>query len=420
MENTTRYYEVGFENDGIYSVNIITSNVGDDDLAAVNETAERHAQRYGYTVAYVAEKPEWYVEECKRKGMPIYPIDAEAQCKYGESEDEAQETRDDYFIVNKETGKLELHFSRDTYMALDDSAKGKIRSNFLWGRRSGCWISRCKEPNLYQAKRVANELGLQDAGKTGERLSFAEQMERKAERAERRADRYEARSEAAEKRGQVLQKPINDMHGDIAFFTQPNINTSAGRAFTRRRERMWASFERGFEEFNKSAYWKDRAETARATASQKELQSKGFVQRRIAERESDIRKLRKSIEEYESFIPAIEKGETPRDHHGWEVKLTMNQVSEQLEIWLDRLEAKLDELGFYQDCLDALGGVAFSKANLNKGDMIVISRYRDPVRFLRGGPKNFTYEFTQPHMTLANGTPMRGQAAYAEIERRAD
>ena len=332
----------------------------------------------------------------------------------------AQATPDDYFIVNRETGKLELHFDKATYDALTEAQRQEIKSGFLWGRRSHCWISRCKEPNLYSARRCAESLGLADAGKTGERLSFAEQMERKAERAERRADRYENRADSAHQRGEALQKPINDMHGDIAFFTQPNINTSAGRAFTRRRERMFASFDRGFEEFRKSEYWQDRAETARRTADQKELQDKGFIMRRIKERESDIRKLRKSIEHYEGYVKALDAGETPKDKYGWEVKQSREQLQAQIEVWLDRLEAKLDELGYYQDALDALGGVAFSRANLKKGDLLILTRNYGVVRFLRGGPQNFTYEFTVPHMKYANGEPMQGQAAYAEIVRRAD
>lgn len=336
-----------------------------------------------------------------------------------ENAEDAGDTPDeDYFLVNRETGKLELHFDKATYQALGDDVKRTIKSHFLWGRQAGCWISRCKEPNLYGAKRVAKELGLTDAGRSGERLSFAEQMARKARRAERRAERFDARSEAAEKRGEALQKPINDMRGDIAFFTQPNINTSGGRAFTRRREKMFAAFDRGFEELRKSAWWRERADVARATASQKELRDKGFVGRRIAERESDIRKLRRSIEEYEAILDAIEKGETPRDRHGWEVKMSAERCNKQLEIWLDRLEAKLDELGFYQGCMDALGGVQFSRANLKTGDLLIIGRWKEPVRFLRGGPKNFTYKFTLPHMKYADGSPMEGKAAYEEITRR--
>lgn len=45
------------------------------------------------------------------------------------------------------------------------------------------------------------------------------------------------------------------MHGDIAFFTQPNINSSAGRAFANKR--MFAAYERGFEEFKKSEYYRN-------------------------------------------------------------------------------------------------------------------------------------------------------------------
>lgn len=324
----------------------------------------------------------------------------------------------DYFIVNLETGKIELHFDKATYDGLTDAQKSDIKSNFLWGKKTGCWISRAKEPNLWRARRCAESLGLEDAGKKGERLSFAEQMEQKAERAQRRADRCEARAEAAEQRGEALQKPITDRHGDIAFFTQPNINSSAGRAFTRRRERMFAAFEKGFDELRKSAYWKDRASVARSTAAQSGLQDKGFLGRRIAERESDIRKLKKNILECEAIVQAYERGETPRNHFGEPVNA--EAVNRQLEIWLDRLEVKLDELGFYQDCMDKLGGMVFGRHNLKPGDLVYISRWKEPVRFLHGGPKNFTYAFTAAHMVYASGKPMQGQAAYAEILRRAN
>ena len=47
-----------------------------------------------------------------------------------------------YYIQNLETGKLELHFDKEAYIALDEATKKKIKSSFLWGRKSGCWISR--------------------------------------------------------------------------------------------------------------------------------------------------------------------------------------------------------------------------------------------------------------------------------------
>ena len=294
---------------------------------------------------------------------------------------------ENYYVVNLETGKLELHFEKETYQALTEDQKKEIKSNFLWGRNSGCWISRAKEPNLTWARRVAVSLGLEDAGKEGERLSFAEQMERKAERAERRADRYENRADVAERKGEALQAPINEMHGDIAFFTQPNINTSAGRAFTNRRNKMFAAFERGFDEFRKSAYWSDRAKTARATAAQKELKDKAFVSRRIKERESDIRKMKKGIEEQERVISRIESGETVTNWRGEPVQIEAARSN--LEYWLDRLEVKLDELGFYQDCLAELGGVSFSRENIKPGYIVRVQRW-GVGEVISTGPKNCT------------------------------
>ncbi|MBQ6960907.1 MAG: DUF3560 domain-containing protein [Clostridia bacterium] len=335
----------------------------------------------------------------------------EFAAKYAPAQDApavpADETPDDYFIVNKETGKLELHFQKSTYDALTDAQRKDVKANFLWGRHSGCWISRCKEPNLYFARKCAESLGLYDAGSEGERLSFAEQMERKAERAERRADRYEGRADAAATRAEHLQKPINDHHGDISFFTQPNINTSAGRAFTRQRERMWASFEQGFKEFNKSAYWKGRAASARATADQKELQSKGFVMRRIRERESDLRKLQKLVTLYEGYVATFEKGETPKDQYGSPVTITAERAQEWLEHYLERMEVKLDELGFYQDCLDKLGGVQYSPDNIKPGYIV---RYRgNEGEVVSVGPKNCVIR------EVVGGTVFTPVVPYAEI-----
>lgn len=299
---------------------------------------------------------------------------------------------ENFFVINLETGKLELHFDKDMYADLSEDAKKEIKSNFLWSRRGNCWVSRCKNPNLTWARKCAESIGLYNAGTTGEKLSFAEQMERKAEKAERRAERYEEHAEHAAERGESLQKPIRDMHGDIAFFTQPNINTSAGRAFTNRRNRMFASFERGFEEFKKSEYWTHRANTARHTAEQTELKDKAFIVRRISERESYIRKIEKNIKELESYIPFIERGETPKDKHGWEVNITRDEIDRQLEHWLDRLETRLDELGYYQEALENIGGVEFSKDNIKVGYIVNVKRW-GRAEIMSTGPKNCIVSF---------------------------
>ena len=313
-------------------------------------------------------------------------------------------TPDSYFIRNRETGKLELHFDKADYDDLTDDQKREIKGAFLWGRRSGCWISRCKEPNLWRAEKIAKALGLVDGGTTGERLSFAEQQERKAEKAERRAERFECAADAAAARGEQLQKPISDMRGDIAFFTQPNINSSAGRAFTRQRDRMFAAYEAGFKEFNKSAYYRERAAIAHNTAAQKGLQDKGFIGRRIAECETALRKLKKNVERYEGFKQQIEQGTTVQRFNG--EPLSLDTVNEWIETTLDRIEAQLDKLGYYQDALDALGGVEFSQENIKPGYIVKVKHF-GACRVVSTGPKNITYQ------TGVDGVVLT--AAYAEI-----
>lgn len=308
-----------------------------------------------------------------------------------------------YFIENLETGKLELHFEKAAYTALSDEQKNAIKGAFLWGRNSGCWISRCKRPNLYYPRKIAESIGLEDAGKTGKKLSFAEQMQQKAERADRRADRYESYADNAAARGETLQKPIRNMHGDIAFFTQPNINTNAGRSFTNRRNKMFAAFDKGFEEFRKSAYWKDRAVAARTTAGQAELKDRAFVSRRIAERERDIRALKRGIESNEKMLQEMNAGKSFTRFNG--KPYTTEEIQERLNEQLDYMEDKLDELGFYQGCLETLGGAQFSKANIKPGYTVKVQRFGAAV-VVSTGPKNITAR-------LSTGGVLK--FAYAEI-----
>ena len=95
------------------------------------------------------------------------------------------------YIFNLETTKMELHFEKPEYDALTDAQKSLLKSNFLWSRVGRCWVSRCKEPNLYRAKAAARELGFTEEVRQGERLSYGEQVEQRTERAEARADRYD-------------------------------------------------------------------------------------------------------------------------------------------------------------------------------------------------------------------------------------
>lgn len=316
---------------------------------------------------------------------------------------------DNYYIENKETGKLELHFDKSAYMALDQNQKQEIKSNFLFSRYSSAWVSRCKFPNLYHAIKIAESLGLENAGTTGEKLTFAEQMEVKAAKAESRADRYEYKAEQAEKKAEQLQKPINDMHGDIAFFTQPNINTSASRAFSRRRDAMWRSYEQGMEEFRKSEYYQNRAETARKATETPKID---FCKRRIDEASADVRKLNKSIAEFESYLEQIEAGSTEiKNKYGWTVNHSKESLLSNIERWEEMREDALSKIAYYDALIQEQGGILFNKDNIKPGYIVKLrSHWKGAVQVVSCGKKNILYKDV-------DGSGFELSADYAEIEK---
>lgn len=321
-----------------------------------------------------------------------------------------------YYITNMETNKLELHFDKDTYMGLSEAEKSDVKSNFLFSRSGSCWVSRCKFPSLYRAEQVAIKIGLENAGKIGEH-SFEAEMERKAERAEARADRYEGYADNAASRGTALQKPIESMHGDIAFFTQPNINSSAGRAFTNRRNRMWSSWERGFEEFKKSEYFKERAEAARQTAKGCKLQDVAFCERRIKEAQHDINAAKKSIDHYTKQLEQHANGEPVKGIWGEIIEIDPASVQRNLDHYETIAEQAADKIAYYAAMIEAQGGYKFTKDNVNVGDVVSLSNHRWLVKVVSKGKVNFTgkdvdgggfcltYQFAEIKDIVSHGDP---------------
>jgi len=313
-----------------------------------------------------------------------------------------------HYIFNLETTKIELHFEKSEYNAMTDEQKRELKGAFLFSGKGKCWVSRAKEPNLWRAKQVAEKLGFTGEQREGERLTYGEQLDRQAERAEARADRYEGYAENAAKRGEQLQKPLNSFHGDISFFTQPNINSSAGRAFTNYRNRLYARYESGFKEYRKSEYFKDRAETARGTASQAQFSDPAYLDRRIKECQKEVRAREKNIIHYEKILQAVENGEQKK-WRGGEV-VTVEEVNALIGRELELAEKAMDKQGYLENCLDDLGGRRFSKDNVKPGYIVDIGRY-GPVEVLSTGPVNLVYK-----ILTGGAAGMGGTAAYAEIK----
>jgi len=293
------------------------------------------------------------------------------------------------YIFNLETLKIELHFSKAEYQALPEADKKLLKSNFLFSRYSSAWVSRAKEPNLYRAQQVAGKLGFTQEQRTGERLTFANQVERQQERAEHRVERFEGYADNAERRAEGLQAGINSMHGDIAFFTQPNINSSAGRAFKRQREKMFARYGRGFEEYRKSEYFRDRAATAQNTADMKKFSDPVYLDNRIKECKKNIRAMEKNIVAYEERLARIETGEVIKDYNG-EI-ITAERYEKALENALEKIEAEMDKQGYMENCLDEIGGNKFSKDNIKPGYIVKV-RGSGRCEVVSVGPVNIAYK----------------------------
>ena len=312
------------------------------------------------------------------------------------------------YIFNLETTKIELHFEKSEYNALTADQKADLKSAFLWSRTGGCWVSRAKEPNLWWAKKIAAKLGFTEEQRQGERLSFSEQVERQAERAERRAERYEQYAENAEHRGAALQQPFNRMRGDIAFLTQPIIAGHAGsQAFARQRERIFAKYDRGFEEYRKSAYFQDRARTARETADGAKYQDVAYLDRRIKECKKEIRAREKNIIHYEQTLYAIENGEKKKRFDG--TPITAEVVNDWIKRELELVEKAMDKQAFLEACVDQCGGIQFSRDNVKIGYHVRLKKF-GLAEVVGAGPQNITYRI------LTGGAKgMVLTAAYAEI-----
>ena len=287
------------------------------------------------------------------------------------------------YIQNRETGKIELHFEKSEYEVLPEEKKRLLRSNFLFSRTAQAWVSRAKFPNLYSAKRAAEQLGFTEGEKVGERLTYAEQLERQTERAEARADRYLGYADNAEKRGAALQKDLNDRHGDIAFFTQPIIPGHAGsESFARRRQQIYDRYDRGMEEYRKSEYFRERAATAQATADNAKLKDMSYLNNRIKECQSSVKKVKENIAYYEKLLEELKDPESNASKSG---RYTVEKVNGWLEDSLERLEMLIDKQGFFENCVEELGGFQFSKENVKPGYVVVIRRSK--FKIMKANPK---------------------------------
>lgn len=266
------------------------------------------------------------------------------------------------YVLDLELQKIELRFDKADYLALSDVEKQKLKGAYQFSGKRKSWVSRSTRDH-YRARRVAEELGFTDAGRVGERLSFAEQQERQAERALARVERYEKYASNAMSRAERMQAEFKENAKDWSWLTQPNVNTSAGRSFTNQRQKIVGRYERGFAEYRKSDYFRERAAIAQITADQSQLKDRRYLNNRIEECKKNIRELERRVIQAE--------GKEGKEK--W------------LERLLEKLEYEVDKLAYFENCMEEIGGVAWNKNNIKPGYLVKIrGRY---MVVLKANPK---------------------------------
>ena len=264
----------------------------------------------------------------------------------------------DICLIKKQI-RLNYTLKKEAYQELTDAEKKDIKSAYLWSSRSGAWVSRSTS-NHYNAKRVAEKLGFTAVEAIGERLSYAEELERKSEKAEARAERYEEYSNNAERRASQLQADFNECRKDWSWLTQPIIAGHAGsQAFKRHKDKVLARYEKGFQEYKKSEYYQDRAATARATADNAKLKDKVYLHNKIKESNKTIKAYQGHVASYEDALYKTQQGEQLKNRSG-EV-LTVDYIESRITDLLEKYEYEQGKLEFFEQCLDDLGGSSFQK-----------------------------------------------------------
>jgi hypothetical protein len=75
------------------------------------------------------------------------------------------------YILNLETSKIELHFTKEEYLNLSDELKKELKSGYLFSRHCNAWVSRSKNDH-YWAKKIALKLGFTEEERKGSRLTY--------------------------------------------------------------------------------------------------------------------------------------------------------------------------------------------------------------------------------------------------------
>lgn len=279
-----------------------------------------------------------------------------------------------HFIRNLEDDKLEIHFTKPEYMKMDNEKKQFFKSRCLFSGTRQCWRSRGKIDSVYWLKTLI-DWGFEDRGTEGERLSFADQVEREQAKAEVRAERSEKYMEKNEKASESAFDHAHDMLQVIP----PGQPILVGHHSEKRHRGLLAKHDntmrKAFDLKEKSAYYAEKLKNAQYTADGTKFKNMGYLANRIKECERDINIYKRRLEgKMYSYSQPSEISEKEKEY------------------WTRKLEEVEDKLGYMTYCLQQIqvedGKILYDKNTLaGKKHVKIKGRWMDLVKC---NPKSIT------------------------------
>lgn len=247
-----------------------------------------------------------------------------------------------YYIINSDR-KAEIYIGYEFYKSLAEPLRKEIKAYFLFSRSKGAWVSK-GQYDSYSVDQIVKKLNLPLEGKE-QRKTFGEKQEQKIKYAENRAERYEVKAKKAEKRGEALQAEFNRLRKDWSWITQPIIRGHSGsERFGRQRQKVLDRYTKGFEEYEKSKYYLDRASTSKNTAENTKLKDPFYLTNRIKEAQKTIKKVGLWVNEYQQ----------PTKNNELITKYGSEKVNDWIEKGIERLQEAYEKLAYYSFHLNQL------------------------------------------------------------------
>lgn len=273
---------------------------------------------------------------------------------------------ENYFVRNLETQKIELYFDKATYQALSEELKKDIKSNCLFSNYKKAWISRAKINNTWRLERVIKLLSLTDNGTTGEKLSFAEQVEVEQERAANRLDISEQRADKANDQAHSAYERAHTLGNMIPFGQPILVGHHSEKGHRAHIKKIDNAMRQSCDLTDKAKYYENKAENAEYTATGAKFNNAGYLVNRIKESQANVNVLQRRLE------------------GKFYIYSTPKPINEEEKIfWSKRIEEETEKLNFYTGKLKELSATKtiYSKETLTgKTEVKIEGRWRIIVK----------------------------------------